>query len=219
LRKLNASRAIIASLVAGTAAVFGVVDAAAAAAPERSTVYVSEHGVLYFAAADGANNVRVYGNSNGSGLVTITDDQMAMKVIDRELGLEKCVELTWFTIRCSGVYRAIDVSLADGDDRLLVQTTSVRVVAGGGNGNDQMTASATSDEVFFVGDGGDDILRGGPKDDWLWGRAGSDTLFGFAGSDSLLADAGTNQKIHGGTGQDSCTGDNVVVRSSCEAGL
>jgi len=82
----------------------------------------------------------------------------------------------------------------------------------GGAGPDVMTASAFGTVgVTFEGNGGDDILTGGPNGDVLWGDGGDDTLNGAAGDDTLDGVAGDDELI-GGTGDgDICVPDAADV--------
>lgn len=69
----------------------------------------------------------------------------------------------------------------------------------GFNGNDTLDASGWVVAIHLVGEGGDDVLRGGAGNDTLSGGPGNDTFFGGAGddlflitdADDLIADAGS----------------------------
>ncbi len=75
----------------------------------------------------------------------------------------------------------------------------------GGDGNDQLDASARTRDSILSGGIGNDILLGGLADDILFGGDGVDTLKGNGGRDTLIADSGdtfTIAYIDGGDGYD-----------------
>jgi Ca2+-binding RTX toxin-like protein len=58
---------------------------------------------------------------------------------------------------------------------------------------------------YFLGDDGQDLLRGGRGDDDLFGGAGNDKLFGQAGNDVMSGDEG-NDRLIGDKGNDTLEG-------------
>ena len=75
----------------------------------------------------------------------------------------------------------------------------------GGDGNDNIDASASTGAVNLVGGYGDDVLLGGPGNDVLNGNDGNDLLNGGGGDDNLLGEAG-NDTLKGGGGVDTISG-------------
>jgi Ca2+-binding RTX toxin-like protein len=82
----------------------------------------------------------------------------------------------------------------------------------GGPGPDSLSAAGGAGTggvaTFFVlllGEGGDDLLRGGRNEDKLLGGAGADTIMGGSNGDQLAGGAG-NDVLAGGGGSDSLAG-------------
>jgi Ca2+-binding RTX toxin-like protein len=69
------------------------------------------------------------------------------------------------------------------------------VVVHGGDGNDQLTDRAGSNELF--GDAGSDWLYGGAGDDRLHGGDGTDQIYGEAGNDTTEGGEGTDFFVAG----------------------
>jgi len=71
----------------------------------------------------------------------------------------------------------------------------------GGQGNDLIDLSSSTDRNFASGGQGDDTIIGSAATDFLVGGAGNDSLVGSAGDDSLVGGAG-NDTLAGGGGID-----------------
>jgi Ca2+-binding RTX toxin-like protein len=102
---------------------------------------------------------------------------------------------------------SVTVAGLGGDDKLaapaLGETTSLILL--GGDGNDQLTGGALSDDTLVDGPG-DDVLRGGGGDDALVSGAGSDELLGEGGNDLLIETAlCEGDKLNGGEGRDNAS--------------
>ncbi len=75
-----------------------------------------------------------------------------------------------------------------------------------GGGDDKILAPAS--DIYnniFEGDGGDDVIFGGPYTDYIGGGDGDDVIRGGEGDDFLDGDAGED-KIHGNGGADTIDG-------------
>ncbi len=70
-----------------------------------------------------------------------------------------------------------------------ILTDIEQAVLTGGDGANQIDASAFEGSVTLVGRGGADVLRGGKDDDNLTGGEGDDSIFGGPGNDAYLFDA------------------------------
>ena len=89
----------------------------------------------------------------------------------------------------------------EGDDRITLSTSSFDVFALGG-----------SDTVF--GSNGDDYIDGGPGNDWLLSGLGDNTLIGGEGDDRLSTSSSGRNTVIGGVGNDeiqSQSGDDTFV--------
>jgi Ca2+-binding RTX toxin-like protein len=85
----------------------------------------------------------------------------------------------------------------------LAETTSLVLL--GGEGNDELTAGALSDDTLVDGPG-DDVLRGGAGDDALLNGPGRDELFGEGGNDLLISTVTCEaDRIVGGPGRDNAS--------------
>lgn len=86
----------------------------------------------------------------------------------------------------------------------------------GTNGNDVIDASAHTESVCILGNGGDDTITGGSNNDAIFGGLGNDTIHGGPGSDTLHGEDGNdivhgddgNDLVYGETGTDQLFGDN-----------
>jgi len=67
-----------------------------------------------------------------------------------------------------------------------------------------------------IGSPGDDGIKGNNEPDILLGGAGSDNLKGNGGDDHLDAGPGTSQGTDGGTGTDTCRGENLARTPGCD---
>lgn len=73
------------------------------------------------------------------------------------------------------------------------------------------------DDIEIVhGTSYDDLIFGSEAANVLIGYRGDDVLSGRGGDDELMAVEGNNQLVFGGTGTDTCTGENLIVRDQCE---
>jgi Ca2+-binding RTX toxin-like protein len=102
--------------------------------------------------------------------------------------------------------------LAGAGDDMICNQSGNRVIAFGGNGNDNFIGNATSS--LFAGGYGDDqasggagneFLYGGPGKDWIVGGAGNDLVAGNAGNDTVFGGAGVDIVV-GGAGVDTLSG-------------
>jgi len=75
--------------------------------------------------------------------------------------------------------------------------------AKGGEGDDAMVGTATSNALF--GNGGKDVIDGTAGNDNLYGGAGNDTIYGGAGNDTIAAADG-DDTMDGGPGADFLSG-------------
>ncbi len=80
-------------------------------------------------------------------------------------------------------------------------TPTGHVVAFGQGGDDDLSAGNVPLNAWLYGDGGNDMLTGGPGDDILLGGDGADAVAGNAGRDVLIAGAGADM-VTGGLGDD-----------------
>ena len=64
----------------------------------------------------------------------------------------------------------------------------------------------SNDEWLIVGNGGDDVMRGGDGNDFILGNQGNDTLRGGGGTDIVKGGQG-NDILYGGFGDDFLYGD------------
>ncbi|MFO0925648.1 MAG: calcium-binding protein [Gemmataceae bacterium] len=110
----------------------------------------------------------------------------------------------------------------DGNDRF-VSTSTLKVVADGGDGNDYLEAkhverldggagddtlvnTGGDENAVLVGGEGNDTLTGGSGKDFLYGDEGNDILTGNAGDDYLEGGEG-NDRLNAGAGNDVAFGD------------
>ncbi len=111
----------------------------------------------------------------------------------------------------------------EGDDNLL-NSTSIRTFADGGQGNDILqggpgpdTLSGGAGNDSLIGNGGADLLQGDDGDDTIYGNAGADTLRGGAGNDRLLG-GDDNDTLSGDEGDDYLAGQGGTNTSFGDAG-
>ena len=102
---------------------------------------------------------------------------------------------------------SIAVDLADGNDIFNAGNVSSPISVAGGDGNDNIDASA-----------GNDVLAGGPGDDILNGNAGVDDYFGESGNDTIEAHDGIAERISCGADTDQAHNDFVDIIAECETG-
>lgn len=76
----------------------------------------------------------------------------------------------------------------------------------GGPGADVIDASAHTNSVCILGNGGDDIITGGSNADWIAGGLGNDTINGGPGADILHGEDG-NDTLNGGDADDQLYGE------------
>ena len=98
-------------------------------------------------------------------------------------------------------------------------TTTQKIIADGGGGNDILTGGAGDDILngdagmdTLTGGAGADTLNGGIDGDMLFGNAGNDILTGGLGMDTLNGGSG-NDELYGGDGDDTLEGgaDNDIL--------
>ena len=89
--------------------------------------------------------------------------------------------------------------LGDGNDRLSVDAGTHLVEARGDAGNDRLSATGASAELY--GGAGDDLLVGSSDTDTMDGEGGDDRISGRAGDDYLRGGTGKDS-IAGGSGDD-----------------
>ena len=98
-------------------------------------------------------------------------------------------------------------------------TTTQKIIADGGAGNDILTGGAGDDTLngdagmdTLTGGAGADTLNGGIDGDMLFGNAGNDILTGGLGMDTLNGGSG-NDELYGGDGDDTLEGgaDNDIL--------
>ncbi|KAA3622243.1 MAG: hypothetical protein DWQ08_13065, partial [Proteobacteria bacterium] len=103
---------------------------------------------------------------------------------------------------------ADDATLVIGAEGVDALTSVERALFTGGDSANTIDASGfTLGSVTLIGEGGDDILRGGSQDDFLTGGAGLDQAFGNGGTDTLIEQAdskfvATNGSLDMGEGDD-----------------
>ena len=99
-----------------------------------------------------------------------------------------------------------------------------RVVFRGGDGTDLVVgANAGLTQLVAFGEGGTDVLQGGPADDTLDGGEGNDRIAGLGGADMIIGGPGDDSFIWSpGDGRDTVTGgadmDSQEVSGSANAG-
>lgn len=106
------------------------------------------------------------------------------------------------SIRCQPGVQKIVFQGRKGDDRF-VNLARIPSEAFGDGGNDILIGGPSRDT--FHGGVGNDVLRGNSGDDWLFGDAGNDTLHGNAGNDTLVGGEHADL-IYGNAGDDAISG-------------
>lgn len=129
--------------------------------------------------------------------------------------------------RAAGVSE-IRISAGDGNDRVLLETSTFSRVTGG-TGNDRLTSNHIASSARLSGNDGDDVIIGSDFDSLfgqngndvlsngrlLTGGAGNDTLFGGIGNDTMNGNSGVDF-LDGGPGfDDLCAEAESTV--NCEA--
>ena len=104
---------------------------------------------------------------------------------------------------------AVVVFAGDGDDTVEGRDDGL-LGAGGGPGNDTLSAAAETD---LDGDEGDDVLTGSPDADTLSGGPGNDVVHGGAGNDRIVNGDDGVDALDGGDGED------TLVYSRLEHGV
>lgn len=172
-----------------------------------------------------AATVRVESTSTGGLVVTdkngTFDDNVAMGLFAGVNGFEwrlaktsscgtLCVDLKTFEagpgcrlisgpfpVACERVSGKVNVNLAGGNDRFIVDPTSAAIP-------DAITVNLSTGNDIAIGGPGMDTLQGGSGNDELSGGAGDDVIQGGAGDDVLAGDAG-NDNLTGSDGTDRIT--------------
>ena len=91
-----------------------------------------------------------------------------------------------------------------------------RIVASGGDGNDELDASGAGVPVALFGGNGNDRLQGSKFNDLLIGGAGNDALFGGPGDDVIVGGAGKDD-LHSFYGNDLLIGGSISFESDLAA--
>jgi Ca2+-binding RTX toxin-like protein len=117
-----------------------------------------------------------------------------------------CTQLNDHLVSCPSTIKAIEVTLADGND-YYNNTTGVPSTVDGGDGDDSLLGGTAKDT--FNGGAGTDTLHGGFGNDILEGGAGGDTLYGQVGDDTLNSGDG-NDNLWGGPGNDKLVASKTV---------
>ena len=182
--------------VAGGAAGAATVHVSVVAPPPNPKFPEPSYATVVFAAAPGEANV-----------VDVSEDAARAVVFTESGGAALTAgsggnQVTPTTVVCPVVrvgipeFRGLATALGDGDDRL---TSTVRVEARGGAGNDTLSGFGT-----LYGEDGDDVLTGSAFADELRGGGGHDRLLAGAGDD-IVHDEGGDDLLDGGDGQDTLT--------------
>lgn len=83
-------------------------------------------------------------------------------------------------------FRLTDTRLATINNDVIVNLSSIETVKiTGGNGNNAMNGSASTQALYLIGGAGDDTLRGGSGNDTLDGGMGTNYIYGGAGIDTF----------------------------------
>ncbi|MBD2667188.1 hemolysin-type calcium-binding repeat protein [Richelia sinica FACHB-800] len=139
-------------------------------------------------------------------------DQISLSQVGAEILLQR-TNLTPVTLRTQSIETFNAINGLGGDDLLTVSNLSLSsgvsfIQFTGGDGNDRLVVSSTS-SVFNAGGGnGNDALSGGNNNDQLFGDQGNDILAGGFGNDLLTGATGTNlgrgeiDVLVGGAGRD-----------------
>lgn len=130
-------------------------------------------------------------------------DEFELRAIGSRVDFER-VNLGNFRLNIRQT-EAMEINGGGGNDRLTVEdlgrTEIETVTFDGGNGNDVLDASASTQTIVADGGNGRDLLSSGSGDDTLNGGAGNDVLSGGNGNDTLLGGAG-DDRLLGGNGND-----------------
>jgi Ca2+-binding RTX toxin-like protein len=170
---------------------------------------------------------RVYAFPYGRGGVTLqagdadseiairSDDSKGEMVITDQAGVRidgrfpeyasLCNQVSDTRVRCSLFDPGgVRVGLGEGNDSIEVESTHhAPVVVAGYGGDDSIVISTPPDATSsrIQGNGGADLIVGGPSNDRLRGGSGPDILAGAAGDD-LLSGKGGNDRFGAGAGDD-----------------
>ena len=105
-------------------------------------------------------------------------------------GLDGNDILTLDNVEDGGIF-SVNFAGGNGQDQVLTDpSTTVRVIADGGEGDDQLNGAAAND--VLIGGAGQDNLVGNDGRDRLLGQAGDDTLTGGARRDTFVFTPGSN---------------------------
>lgn len=126
----------------------------------------------------------------------------------------KGTDIASYKTRKNAVRVSIDDSANDGEgkegDNVRYDIENVY----GGAGNDKLVGS--TDDNYFRGYAGNDIIMGGEGNDTLDGGKGTDKLSGEDGNDRLFARDGARDSVYGGAGKDRAKLDKTDVRKTIE---
>ncbi len=181
-----------------------------------------------FTAASSSNQFPTTLGALGTVLaVRVNDDQTSTTV--RSYLLQGSASDDVFTIGSTQAQAAVSAGASQlvylalaGDDRITVDASvntypSLTIVVFGGDGRDQLNASAATVNVILDGGDGDDVLLGGDGDDILIAGPGNNVLFGGPVDINNVPIGGGNNLFIGG-GNDTMTGgigdDTYVVHFS-----
>lgn len=164
---------------------------------------------------DGQDVVQV----NGS---VVDGDEFELRANGEIVEFER-VNLGPFELNIDDV-EAMEINGNGGDDRLLVGdlagTDVATVTFNGGDGNDVLDASQSTQTIVANGGEGNDTLTAGSGNDILQGGNGDDVLNGGAGDDTLQGGNG-NDVTDGGAGNDTADFSDIPfeIDADLEAGV
>jgi len=118
---------------------------------------------------------------------SVTMQQVERVVVS---GLDADDIITLDNAEDGGIF-SVNFAGGNGQDQVLTDSsTTVRVIANGGEGDDQLNGGAAND--VLIGCAGQDNLVGNDGRDRLLGQAGDDTLTGGAGRNTFVFTPGSN---------------------------
>jgi Ca2+-binding RTX toxin-like protein len=137
------------------------------------------------------------------------DDSIVISLNDNSLTVDVNGSQSKYAI---GNVDRFEIFAGDGDDDVLMDTSTVPAYVSAGSGDDVVRGS-TADDTITGGSGRNRLFGGNGKDringsggrDFIYGEAGDDRLYGQGGSDYI--DGGGNvDRVYGGDGDDSLQG-------------
>ena len=148
-----------------------------------------------FNMADGpGDEITLSGDAGVATSARTNFNQLSVEMVDVErivvTGLDGDDILTLDDAEDGGIF-SVNFAGGNGQDKVLIDpASSVRVIANGGEGDDQLNGDAAND--VLIGGGGQDLLVGNDGRDRLLGQAGDDTLTGGGGRDVFVFTPGGN---------------------------